>query len=102
MQPFQPIHPLPIQPIVYATFAIAIVVMAAKIIVAVAQLAIIARNNGLRAVLDYVLRPIEFRERQREKIRAGFRRNRRPRASSDSQGLWCKRDGKWQYVEWQD
>ncbi len=101
MQPPVPQLPaLPIVPLAYVIFAIAIGVMLIGIIGQIVLIIVIVRDGGLRAMFNYLFRPIEFRERQREKIRAGFRRGRRPRAS-DTQGLWRKRDGEWQHVEWE-
>lgn len=37
------------------------------------------RSGGPRALLSYFFNPVEYRERQREKIRAGFRKSREHR-----------------------
>lgn len=94
---------LSVSPLVYFVFALAIGAILAGIVSAAIRLAVAARNGR---PFDYLFNSVEYRERQREKIRAGFRRNRRPytgapRTSSgpsDEQGLWRRRDGEWKYI----
>ncbi|MBN1887884.1 MAG: hypothetical protein JW850_07825 [Thermoflexales bacterium] len=52
------------------------VLIVAKIVFVVISMLVACRGGGLRAIFSYLFNPVEFRERQREKIRAGFRRNR--------------------------
>jgi hypothetical protein len=60
---------------------IILLVVAACIVIAIVRLFVACRGGGLRAYIAYVFNPAEFRERQREKIRAGFRRGRQRRGA---------------------
>ena len=52
---------------------IVLLIIVANIVFALVRLCVACRGGGLRTYVAYLFNPIEFRERQREKIRAGFR-----------------------------
>lgn len=60
---------------------IILLIVVVSIVFALVRLFVACRGGGLRAYIAYVFNPIEFRERQREKIRAGFRRGRQRRGA---------------------
>ena len=64
--------------IYHVVIALAVLVTLGKMIVAVMTAYVAYTSGGKRAVFDYFFNPNVYRERQRERIRAGFRRNRSP------------------------
>lgn len=81
-----------------ATFIIGLAVtftvlgVVAQLVIGLGTVIAVWRGGGPRAWLSYFFNPVEYRERQREKIRAGFRKSRehcsyRPRRDGERRAM---------------
>jgi hypothetical protein len=63
--------------------ALTVLGIVAQLVIGLGTLIVVWRSGGPHALLSYFFNPVEYRERQREKIRAGFRKSRRRRTHRD-------------------